>query len=659
MRTEEEIDIKDVFYTLIKGYKVILSSIIIFILLAWFYTAYISFPDEDSFSVNATMVIHSEQVKVVDGEMIMENVISLSQRMVNTYQVILLSDSVLEKVNNEQGTNIPPPEMREWISVTSPKDSEVLMVTVEHSDPELAAGIANSMMEVAPEVISSTVEVGTVNVVDYAKVPEDPDKVAANYPLNLSVASVLGFMLGTFIVFFFSYLTPKVRNGKDIVEVLSLNLLGEITHSDRKSSNIPLITDEKIERHFVESFKITALNVLHNCAKFNYKNILVTSAGEKEGKTTVVSNLAMALAQTGKSVLLLECDFYNFNHIKRTDEGRKCLVDVLKGSCHYKEVLIRDSSGLHILPSKGGSIDQSELINSQQMKELIKTLEKEYDLIIMDTPPLFALSDAAFLARQADSAILVVRQEQEITENIISSRDTLLSLEVDIMGCILNDIRYTIPDKKYMDKYRFDYDSYYSGGRKRDSTIFSMRNYKVFFWCLLVVWIFVIGFFATRTGDQLVQMNENTMHFIFESMDRAGFLEDRIDDHYQRMAGITIYGEEIEYWGGTMEHWIHSILFFILALISLEIMRLYGLGIMKKAGLTLILSMVILIGNELYQSFVVHGRAYEFRDVVFGGVGIMAALVTFLSCEYFFRYLKKYPPGKRIGAIKGSIVRRV
>ncbi len=342
------------------------------------------------------------------------------------------------------------------------------MVSVRHVDPEMAAGIANSLMRVAPGVISETVEVGTVNVVDYAKVPTVSHRAVANLGLNMSVGTVLGFMMGTFIVFMTNYWKPKIKNKRDIVETLSLNVLGEITHSNDKTSRIPEIINENIERHFVESFKVAALNVLHTCSKFNYKKILVTSAGEKEGKTTTVRNLCIALAQTGKSVLLLECDFYNYNYLEKSDYNRKCLINVLKDNIDYKEVLIEEKSGLHILPSKGENSDLADLINSQQMNDLIKTLEKEYDMLIIDTPPLPALSDAAYLSKLADGAILVVRQEQEILESIISTRDTLLSLEVDIIGCILNDIRYVLAEKKYADKYKMDY-SYYAGGSKKES----------------------------------------------------------------------------------------------------------------------------------------------------------------------------------------------
>ncbi len=648
MRTEEEIEIKDIFYILIKGYKVIIASVCIFVLIAFLFSAYSSDPHEERYVTDASMVIHSEQIRIVGGEMMKENVIHLSQQMVNTYQVILLSDRVLDRVNEDLGTDMSPSQMRGWISVTSPKDSEVLIVSVQHTDPELAAGIANSMMKVAPGVIAETVEVGTINVVDYAKVPEVPSRGIANYPLNISVGAVLGFMLGTFIVFLMNYWKPKIKNNRDVVETLSLNVMGEITHSEKTLMKRPLITNENIERHFIESFKIAALNVLHNSTKLNYKKILMTSASEKEGKTTAVNNLGIALAQIGKSVLVLECDIYNFNFILNMDRSRKCLIDVLKGDCDYKDVLIEEKSGLHILPSKGESSDQSKLINSQQMWELMEALEEEYDIILIDTPPLLALSDAAYLSKLADGAVLVVRQEHESVDSIISARDTLLSLEVDIIGAILNDIRFVLAEKKYIDKYRFDYGAYYSAGSstKPQSQFFTLRRNKTFFWVVFVIWMVVIGYFTTRTGDQLVQMNENTMHFIFETMESLGFVEDRIGDLYEKRSGITVYGSEMKYWGGTMEHWIHTFLFFGLTLITLEIMRLYNFSILKKALLTLGISSLVLVGNELYQSFMVDGRAYEFRDVIFGYIGVIAGFTVHFIHQLIREMTKDVPREK-------------
>ncbi len=658
----EEIEIRDILYELVKGHKIIIAFMCVFILLAMLFSAAMS-PREERYVANASMVIHSQQARVVSGELIYENVIYLSQQMVNTYQVILTSDRVLERISADLGITTPPETLRAWININSPKDSEVLMITVRNTDPVLATNVANSLMRVAPGVIAETVEVGTVNVVDYAKVPRAPAGSPVNLKLNLAVAAVVGFMLAIFLLFMIRLFQPKVRNSRDIAEILSLNVLGEITHSSHKETKTPLITHENIERHFIESFKIAALNTLHLISKSNYKKLLVTSSSEKEGKTTCSRNLGIALAQTGKSVILMDCDFYRTNYLLNYTT-RKCLIDVLTEDIDYTEVLIKEDSGLHILPSKGRSADQKDLLNSKKMKDLINVLEKDYDLIIIDTPPLDALSDAAYLSKLADGVILVVKQEHEITDNLIAARDTLLSLEADIIGCILNDIRYTIADVKYYDKYRHDYSIYESGGFSRGGkpaksvtrVVKRTARNKYFVWIVLVFWLVVIGFFATRTGDQIIQMNETTMDFIFRNLERVGFIEDRTGLIEDKVGDLTLYGTEIHYWVRVMEHWIHAILFLALTLISLGLMRLYNFSIAKKSLLTFLLCTVFLIGNEVYQSLVVVGRGYETQDVLFGYVGVIAGFFVHFTHQLIRRSAENLPAvkTKKTGTSSGA-----
>ena len=453
----EELNIKDLIYTFLKGYKIILTSILILIILAYAYTI-VSY--EEIYRARASMVINSKQIRVLAGEIVSVNDIMISQNMVNTYKEILLSDNVLEKVNDDLGTKILPSDMRKWIAVSSPGDTEVIYVYVEHEDPKIAASIANSMMKVAPDVIAKTLEVGSINVLDYAKTPTTP--LPANIELNLAIGAVLGLVLGIGILLLYNFLMPKIKNSKDIENMLELNVLGEIIHSYKTKTERPVITQKHIEGFFVESFKVAALNVLNACSKTDCRKLLITSTREKEGKTTTAINLGIAMALNGKSVLLLDCDLYKYNFIKSTDIEKKCLIDVLKGYCDYKDALIVDEeSGMHILPSKGGNKGNIDLINSVQMERLVKTLEEEYDYILIDTPPSFVISDAIYLSRLADGVLFVVKQEYELVENIISIRNALLNLGINIIGCMLSDIKYVKAEKKYAYKYKYDYSTYY------------------------------------------------------------------------------------------------------------------------------------------------------------------------------------------------------
>lgn len=128
----------------------------------------------------------------------------------------------------------------------------------------------------------------------------------------------------------------------------------------------------------------------------------------------------------------------------------------MKGECDYKDCIVSTKDGIDVLPSWEKENNSSELLGSEIMAKLLEKLEKEYDVIIMDTPPSLALSDVAFLSKHADGVILVIRQEQTEINSIINVRDNLQNLGVHIIGSILNDIRYTSVDAKYRYKYKYD-----------------------------------------------------------------------------------------------------------------------------------------------------------------------------------------------------------
>jgi capsular polysaccharide biosynthesis protein len=304
---EDGIRLEDVFFAVLKNWKIVLISIILALLLSYVYSGILQ---QEVYTTTASMVVNSKQVKFLDGEVTLTNDIYLSQKMVNTYRVILLSDNVLEKVNVDIGTDISLIEMREWITVTSPKDTEVINVAIRHSDPDLSARIANSMMKVAPGVISETIEVGSINVLDYAKVPSTPD--AVNTIFNLSIGGILGLFVSLFLCLLLFVFKPTFRTKEQIVETTKLSVLGgvpylKIDHS-LKHKEKSLVVDPSINIVFKEEYKMLAEKVSFSAAKKGYKNLIVTSAGPMEGKSTVSANLALSLSLIGKKVLLVDFD---------------------------------------------------------------------------------------------------------------------------------------------------------------------------------------------------------------------------------------------------------------------------------------------------------------------------------------------------------------
>lgn len=612
----DEVSLQDLIYVLIRGWKVILLSTFFSLFLVLIYLN-LPMSEESIYETNASMVINSKIYAIIDGgvEVSGKNDIYLSQKMVNTYRVILLSDNVLEKVNKDLGTDINISLMRSWLTVSSPKDTEVIMVSVKNNDPQLAADIANSMMRVAPQVISETVEVGCIKVLDEAKVPAVSKAQGKNNLLYLAIGSIIGFMFGVFITLFFHFIKPKVKNRKELIELIGINCLGEISHyKDKKNS-------------FAEEYNVLTETVIHTCTQSNIKTIAVTSAAPEEGKTSVSVNLALCMALAGKKTLLIDFDFYKAGVLGRFKiHPDKYLMDVLKGEISYSKAVIKEvKTGLYIIFSEKGKIGDIGLLNSAKMKEFFESIENDYDFIIIDTPPVLIQSEAVSLSKYIDGVIMVVRQETASIMDILEAKNKILEVGANIIGGVINDIRYLIGTEY---GYKYSYRNYYYDLKRE-------KNNKKLIWkkmitsILFLLMILCICYFATRTGEQIIKMSDDSMNFIFSKMEKLGFIENIIQSYDGKTSEITSYGAEVGYWAKAMEHWIHSILFFIFTVVTLSLLGAYGVKPLYSAVSTIVLFVIFSVCNEYYQSLFIDGRGYEFQDVVFSLAGMIAGFAAY------------------------------
>ncbi|MCA0985137.1 CpsD/CapB family tyrosine-protein kinase [Halobacillus yeomjeoni] len=183
------------------------------------------------------------------------------------------------------------------------------------------------------------------------------------------------------------------------------------------------------------------------------QTMVVTSAGPAEGKSMTVSNLSITFAQQGKKVLLIDADLRRptLHHTFRLDNPIG-LSNVLEGSHRgSKQHYIKQSGieGLDLLPSGTIPENPSELLASQAMKKLLGVCKKHYDLIMIDTAPLLAVTDAQVLATMCDGALLVTRSKKTSVENVQKAVELLKSCKLNYFGAVLNDVNEKGSDHYY------------------------------------------------------------------------------------------------------------------------------------------------------------------------------------------------------------------
>ena len=207
---------------------------------------------------------------------------------------------------------------------------------------------------------------------------------------------------------------------------------------------------------YKEAYKMLRTNLSFVSMNGKYKKILVTSAIPDEGKSTVAINLAATLAETGSRVVLIDCDLRNpsiHRYLRFENKNLKGLTSLLAGTTQLEDGNIFSHKKLKFDFIPAGPIppNPAELLGSSMMNDLLKALEIGYDYIIMDTPPVGVVTDAAVLSRYVHGVLLVIRQRFSTKDQVNVAKQNLDSVQARIIGTVLS--RYDLQADRDNGKY--------------------------------------------------------------------------------------------------------------------------------------------------------------------------------------------------------------
>lgn len=183
-----------------------------------------------SYSAEATMIVNKSNLVNNSSDYVYSeytyNDILLIQRLVDTYSIIITSDSVLNKVAENLDLNMTADQLREHLTVSGVGDTEIIQITVTDTIPKRAADIANEITRVCPDEIIRMVKAGSVELIDYAVLPQKPS--SPNIINNILIAGVLGLVLICFIIIALEYLNKTIKSPKDVEDLIGLPILGQL-----------------------------------------------------------------------------------------------------------------------------------------------------------------------------------------------------------------------------------------------------------------------------------------------------------------------------------------------------------------------------------------------------------------------------------------------
>lgn len=208
------------------------------------------------------------------------------------------------------------------------------------------------------------------------------------------------------------------------------------------------IVEKKPKSISSEAYRTLRTNIQYSSFDKEIRTIVITSSEPGEGKSTTAGNLALSFAQGEKSVILVDCDLRKPSlHKKFKISNMIGLSDVIIGKERIEEVVEEHSEHLHILTSGKIPPNPSEMLGSKAMEVLLEKLRGKYDVIILDSAPLQAVTDAQILSTKADGTILVVRAEKTKKESVLQAKNLLDKVGANIIGTVLNGVENT--RKKY------------------------------------------------------------------------------------------------------------------------------------------------------------------------------------------------------------------
>ncbi|MBI2360257.1 MAG: polysaccharide biosynthesis tyrosine autokinase [Deltaproteobacteria bacterium] len=338
-------------------------------------------------------------------------------------------------------------------------------------ESEAKRGSYNFMYQKLQETrIAEASETGFARVIDRAIPPKT--FVSPNVSRSAKLGGIFGLLLGIGVALFLDFVDRSVKNVKDAEDRVGLPVLGAIPEIARRKRNGYSRSNRRERKTAdpdkllvggrspeVEAYRLLRANVQFAISDAPSGVFLFTSAGPGEGKSLTLANLAIALSQMKKRVLLVDVDLRRpVQHRLFRVPGEPGITNVLQEGLPWQEaVKPTDVEGLHVIPSGRLPPDPTELVGGEGMREFLREAQQEYDLVLLDSPPVLLYADSCHLAAETSGVFVVARRGVSTPEDIRRTRSMIETTNAKLTGLILNRISSADGFGTY--RYRYYYDS--------------------------------------------------------------------------------------------------------------------------------------------------------------------------------------------------------
>ncbi|MGY1719457.1 polysaccharide biosynthesis tyrosine autokinase [Blastococcus sp. SYSU DS0552] len=366
-----------------------------------------------------------------------------SQQRVASYARLLTGRELAERVIESIGLDIAPSELTSRITATAVTDTVLLDVAVTDESPARARRIADRLgveftafvteLETPEGSVQSPVKVTVTSQPELPDEPSSPDLAT-----NVLLAAIFGLLAGGAVVVIRAEVDRTVRDSEEAINASGAPVIGAIVRSEDLAARH--VIDRRARTRVVEDYRQLRTNLQFLNVDNPPRVIMVSSAMPAEGKTTAAINLALALAEAGRQVTLVDGDLRRprvSGYLGLV--GDAGLTNVLAGAADVVDVLQPyGDSGMSVLGSGPTPPNPSELLASKHMVALLETLRAQSEFVLIDAPPILPVADATSLAVIVDGVLISVRYGHTRREQLHQAATTLEQVGARTLGVILN-----------------------------------------------------------------------------------------------------------------------------------------------------------------------------------------------------------------------------
>jgi capsular exopolysaccharide synthesis family protein len=286
--------------------------------------------------------------------------------------------------------------------------------------------------------LSGGLQTNNAKILDRAEIPRAP--ISPRKRLNLIIAVLGGTFLAVGLAFAREYLNPRLARREDIAAALGLPVLGTAPRINRLKA---LTAVDALPPSFQEAVRAIRTRILLSPIAGAARALAVTSTSAGEGKTLIASQLAASMAMAGRRVLLIDADLRRPQlHQMFKVPISPGLSDLLTGDADPTEALAASSlRGLYLLPAGSNVANMNNALDSQRLTQLIETYSNDFDVILLDCPPVMPVADATIIANAAGSVLFVVGSGTTSRSHAQVALDRLASVQVHVVGVVINKAR--------------------------------------------------------------------------------------------------------------------------------------------------------------------------------------------------------------------------